>query len=98
VAWRPAVVALERLLDTITATAVTTAGQPPPGAGVSEVSAALRQIADAVRSGAPVRADALPSEPSLKPIADAARSVADALGGTPGQRQESLTARNTPAW
>jgi hypothetical protein len=28
VAWRPAVVALERLLDTITATAVTTAGQP----------------------------------------------------------------------
>ena len=44
-AWQPAVAALERLLDTVTATAVTTAGQPPSDSGVSEVSAALRQIA-----------------------------------------------------
>jgi hypothetical protein len=28
IAWRPAVAALERLLETVTATAVTTAGQP----------------------------------------------------------------------
>jgi uncharacterized membrane protein YccC len=97
-AWCPAVVALERLLDTVIATAVTTGGQPPPGADVSEVSAALRQIADAVRSGMQARADAPPSEPSLKPIVDAARSVVDALGGTPGQHRQSLATRNTQAW
>ena len=78
-AWQPAVAALERLLDTVTATAVTTAGQPPSDSGVSEVSAALRQIAGAVRAGALARPQALPSEPSLKPVTDAARSVADAL-------------------
>jgi uncharacterized membrane protein YccC len=96
-AWRPAAVALERLLDIVTATAVTTAGQPPPGAAVSKVSAALRQIADAVCSGAPVRAEALPPEPSLKPVVDAARSVVDALDGTPGQHRQSLATRNTQA-
>jgi hypothetical protein len=96
-AWQPAVAALERLLDTVTATAVTTAGQPSSGAGVSEVSAALRRIADAVRSGTPARPQALPSEPSLRPVIDAARSVADALDAMPRQRRQSLVARNTQA-
>jgi len=96
-AWQPAVAALERLLDTVTATAVTTAGQPPSGTDVSEVSAALRRIAGAARSGTPARPQALPSEPSLKPVIDAARSIADALDGMPRQRRQSLVARNTQA-
>ena len=54
-AWQPAMAALERLLETVTATAVTAAGQPWSSADVGEVSAALRRIAGAVRSGAPVR-------------------------------------------
>jgi uncharacterized membrane protein YccC len=95
IAWQPAVAALERLLDTVTATAVTTAGQPPPGAGVSEASAALRQIADSVRSGTPARPPALPSEPSLKPITDAERSIADALAEIPRQRRQPLITLNT---
>jgi uncharacterized membrane protein YccC len=96
-AWQPALAALERLLETVTATAVTTAGQPSSGGGVSEVSTALRQIAGAVRSGAPAGPQTLPSEPSLKPITDAARSVAEALDGIPRQRWPSLSAMNTRA-
>jgi uncharacterized membrane protein YccC len=86
IAWQPAVAALERLLETVTATAVTTAGQPSSGTGVSEVSAALRRIADAVRAGTPARLQALPSTPSLKPVMDAARSVTDALDAMPPSR------------
>jgi uncharacterized membrane protein YccC len=97
IAWQPAVAALERLLDTVTATAVTTAGQPSSGTGVSEVSAALRRIAGAVRSGMPARPQALPSEPSLRPVIDAARSVADALDAMPPQRRQSLVAQNIQA-
>ena len=89
-AWQPALAALERLLETVTATTVTTAGQPPPSASVSQVSAALRQIGGAVRSGTPARPQALPSEPSLQSVTDAARSVADALGAMPRQRRRSL--------
>jgi uncharacterized membrane protein YccC len=86
-AWRPALGALEGLLDTVTATAVTTAGQPPSWAVVSQVGEALRQMAGAVRANASVHLDALPPEPSLRPVIDAARSVADALNGMPRQRR-----------
>jgi uncharacterized membrane protein YccC len=96
-AWQPALAALDRLLDTVTATAVTTAGRRPPSADVSEVSAALRQLAGAVRSAAPVHPAALPSAPSLKPVIDATRSVADALDSMPRQRRQPLIARNTRA-
>jgi uncharacterized membrane protein YccC len=96
VAWQPAVAALERLLEAVTATAVTTAAQPSSGS-VSEVSATLRRIAGAVRSGTPARPGALPSEPSLRPVIDAARSVADALDEMPRQRRQSLFAWNSRA-
>ena len=85
-AWQPALAALERLLDTVTATAVTTAGQPPSGAVVAAVSHALRQMAGAVRSNTSVHLDAVAPEPSLGPVIDAARSVADALNGMPRPR------------
>ena len=96
-AWQPPLAALDRLLDTVTATAVTTAGQPPSSADVSKVSEALRQMAGAVRSGASVRLETLPSEPSLKAVIDAARSVADALDSMPRERRLPLIAPEHPA-
>jgi uncharacterized membrane protein YccC len=79
-AWWPAVIALEWLLESVTATAVTVAGQPPPVAAVHELSIALRQIAIAVRSGTPVWPQSqLPRPPSLELITDAVRAVQDAL-------------------
>jgi uncharacterized membrane protein YccC len=96
-AWQPAVAALERLLEIVTATAVTTAWQPSSGTGVSEVSAALRRIAGAARSGNPARQEALPAEPSLRPVIDAARSLADALDGMPRQPGRSLFLEHTGA-
>jgi hypothetical protein len=87
--WWPAVAALERLLEAVTATAVTVAWQTPPAAAVGELSAALRQIADAVRSASPVRPEGRPSEPPrLKPVIDAVSSLTDALGTMPQQRQQ----------
>ncbi len=94
-AWQPALAALERLLQTVTATAVTTAGHPPASASVSEVSSGLRQIADAARSGTPARPQALPSGPSLQPVTDASRSVADALNALPQRPRRSLIAQDT---
>lgn len=81
-AWWPALVALEQLLDAIAATAVTAVGQPPPATAVSEVSAALRQIAASVRSGKPPD-QRLPSPPSLARVTDAVRSVQHSLAETP---------------
>ncbi len=89
IACQPTAAALERLLETVTAAAVTTAGQPSSGTDVSEVSAALRRIAGAARSDTPARPQALPSEPSLRPAIDAACSVADALDGMPRHRRKS---------
>jgi len=81
-AWWPALVALEQLLDAIAATAVTAVGQPPPATAVSEVSAALRQIAASVRSGKPPD-QRLPSPPSIARVTDAVRSVQHSLAETP---------------
>ncbi len=81
-AWWPTLVALEQLLDAIAATAVTAVGQPPPATAVSEVSAALRQIAASVRSGKPPD-QRLPSPPSLARVTDAVRSVQHSLAETP---------------
>jgi uncharacterized membrane protein YccC len=89
-AWWPAVTALERLLDAVTATAVTAAGTPGPAA-VSELSTALRRIAAAVRSATPVQPEALPSgPPSLKPVADAVRFLQITLAGMPQQHRHLL--------
>jgi uncharacterized membrane protein YccC len=79
-AWWPAVIALEWLLEAVTATAVTTAGQPPPATAVDQLSTALRQIAAAVRSGTPVRPQAqLPRPPSLELVSNTVRAVQHAL-------------------
>ena len=107
IAWQPAVAALEQLLETVTATAVTTAGQPSSGTGVSEVSAALRQIADAVRSGTPpARKPCRPSRrssrsltpraPSPTPSTKYRRSAGSRLSpGTPRHSQLDRAARGS---
>jgi uncharacterized membrane protein YccC len=84
VAWWPSVVALERLLDAITATAVTAAGEPLPAAAVSEISTALRRVAAAARTGAPLQREApSPAPQALELVSDAVRSLQDVYAETP---------------
>jgi uncharacterized membrane protein YccC len=94
VAWWPAVVALEWLLEAVTATAVTTAGQPPPTAAVSELAAAVARIASAARSGTPVpRQPGLPRASSLELVSDAVQSLADAFAQAPPHLKDPLVPR-----
>jgi uncharacterized membrane protein YccC len=83
-AWWPAVIALEWLLEAISATAVNTGGQqPPPAAAVSELSTALRQVGTAVRARWSVPPQPqLPRPPSLELVSDAVHSVRDAVART----------------
>ncbi len=80
-AWKPAVDALERLVDAVTATR--TSGEPPPSAAaVAEVNQVLRETAAAVRSGGPALPEAPASTaPSLEHVVEALRDVLGALGG-----------------
>jgi uncharacterized membrane protein YccC len=83
-AWYPAMVALEWLLEAITAAAVTAAGEPLPVGAVTELSTAVRHTAAAARSGTPARREALPSPPpSLQLVRDAVRSLNDAVAEMP---------------
>lgn len=84
-AWWPAIVALEQVLEAVTATAVASANGAIPAAG--ELGCALRQLAADVRSGTPVQPEAeLPRPPSLKLVSDAVHSMEKALAYTPPQR------------
>ena len=83
--WWPAIIALEHLMDKVTATAVQ-AGQGaarPSQDGVRQVTDALDAIARAARSGARPPALPPPDEESLRPVADAVRGVQRALTGAP---------------
>jgi uncharacterized membrane protein YccC len=85
--WWPAVIALEYLLDAIPAASVHAAGCQPPGAAVTELSTALRQVATAVRAGWPVQPQPRPPRPpSLEQVSDAVRLVQNALAGKPLRR------------
>jgi uncharacterized membrane protein YccC len=81
--WWPAVVGLEQMVDTITATAVAAdhgAALPSPDS-VHELESVLRGLADAVRSGVPPpKPTRLPADEQLKPVTDALRRVQAALG------------------
>jgi uncharacterized membrane protein YccC len=77
-AWWPALVGLEQVMDTVTATAVAVDhGAPAPSAeGVHQLTSVLDQIAGSVAAGTPGPAEAtLPAEPALAPVADAVRGV-----------------------
>jgi uncharacterized membrane protein YccC len=94
-AWWPAIVALEQVLEAVTATAVTAAEKPPPAPAVGELAAGLRRSAALVRSGTPVPPDAqLPTPPTL--VSDAVRSLQEALAHVPPQPRQPLTARISP--
>jgi uncharacterized membrane protein YccC len=84
--WYPAVVALEQLVEAVTATVVTAAAQPPPSA-VRELSSRLRRIAATVETGAPPQPEArLDATPSLRSVGDALRCLELALTARPGPR------------
>lgn len=76
-AWYPAAVALERTIDTITATFVATqrGAAAPSGPAVSQLVAALDEIGRAVRTGEAPPHRALPSDPAARPIARAIEQV-----------------------
>ena len=77
-AWWPALVALEQVMDAVTATAVAVDhGAPAPSAGsVRKVIAVLDQVANAIRTGTRVPAEVdLPDDEVLRPVTDAVRSV-----------------------
>ncbi len=96
--WWPAVIALESLLESVSAATVNTAGQQPPVAGVGELSAGLRQAASAVRAGGPVPPQPrLSRPPSLELVSDAVHSVQDAVARTPAHRATPRRAHGTSA-
>jgi len=77
-AWWPALVGLEQVMDTVTATTVAVEhGAPAPSpAGVHQIAGALDQLAARLTSGVrPASRAALPDEPALAPVTDAVRSV-----------------------
>jgi uncharacterized membrane protein YccC len=82
-AWWPALVALNEVIDAVTAVAITIRhGAPAPNPGaVHELTAALDAIADAVRAETPPRPTELPSDASLRPVTDAVRAVLAILAG-----------------
>jgi uncharacterized membrane protein YccC len=88
-AWWPALVALEEVVDAVTAVAVTMRhGEPAPDPGaVHQLTTALDTMADAVKAGSPPRPTELPSDPSLKPVTDAVRAVLAVLARSPRDRQ-----------
>jgi hypothetical protein len=88
-AWWPALVALEEVVDAVTAVAVAIRhGEPEPDPGaVHQLTAALDAMADAVKAGTPPRPTELPSDPALKPVTDAVRAVLAILARSPRDRR-----------
>jgi uncharacterized membrane protein YccC len=82
-ALHPAVVALERLVEAVTAAAVTLDAASPAD-DVGRLSGALRTTADEVRSGTPERpGPPLPTSRGLAVVGDAVRGVQLALAEQP---------------
>ena len=81
-AWWPAVVALEEVMDTVTATVVAIGlGAPvPSAASVHALTGTLRAVADAIETGTPPRlAGPLPADPELEAVTASVRSVLSVL-------------------
>ena len=100
-AWWPAVVALEEVMDTVTATVVAIGrGAPvPSAASVHALTGTLRAVADAIETGTPPRlAGPLPADPELEAVTASVRSVLSVLikGGDemPAAGLRSFASRN----
>jgi uncharacterized membrane protein YccC len=81
-AWWPAVVALEEVMDTVTATVVAIGrGAPvPSAAAVHALTGTLRAVADAIETQTPPRlAGPLPADPELEAVTASVRSVLSVL-------------------
>ena len=74
-AWWPAVVALEQVMDAITATALAVSrGAQVPPSGVRQLSDALRAVSEAAATGSALaETPELPDDETLKPVTDAVR-------------------------
>jgi hypothetical protein len=82
VAWWPAVVSLQELMDVVTSTAVAIGrGAPvPSAASVHALTGALRAVADAIETHTPPRlAGPLPTDPELEAVTTSVRSVLSVL-------------------
>jgi uncharacterized membrane protein YccC len=81
-AWWPAVVALEQVMDAVTATATAVShgtGVPPPG--VRQLAEALREVSEAAATGTGVaRMPELPEDETLDPVTEAVRTLLGVLG------------------
>lgn len=77
IAWWPAVVGLEELLDVVTAASlgISRGGAVPESRYVHQITGTLRAVADAIEAGLPPAAGPLPPEEDLRPVTEAARSV-----------------------
>ena len=81
-AWWPAVVALEEVMDTVTATVVAIGrGAPvPSAAAVHALTGTLRAVADAIETRTPPRlVNPLPADPELEAVTASVRSVLSVL-------------------
>jgi hypothetical protein len=81
-AWWPAVVGLEEVMDTVTATVVAIGlGAPvPSAASVHALTGALRAVADAIETDSPPRlAGPLPTDPALDAVTASVRAVLSVL-------------------
>jgi len=81
-AWWPAVVALEQVMDAVTATVLAVSrGASVPASGVSQLSAALRAVSESALAGTAVAGPLpLPSDDVLKPVTEAVRSLLGVMG------------------
>jgi uncharacterized membrane protein YccC len=96
-AWWPAVVALEEVMDAVTATVVAIGrGAPvPSAASVHALTGTLRTVADAIETQKPPRlAGPLPADPELEAVTASVRAVLSVLikGG-----DDLTAAEGTPA-
>jgi uncharacterized membrane protein YccC len=96
-AWWPAVVALDEVMDVVTATvvAIGQGASVPAASSVHALTGALRAVADAIETSTPPRVTGpLPTDPQLEVVTAAVRSVLSVLirsqgglaaaeGGTP---------------
>jgi uncharacterized membrane protein YccC len=84
-AWWPAVVALEQVMEAVTATALAVSrGARVPAAGVAMLAAALRAVSEAAATGAaPTSPPELPDDDMLKPVTEAVRALLGVLGSGP---------------
>ena len=81
-AWWPAVIALEQVMDAITATALAVSrGAQVPASGVRQLCDALRAVSEAAATGSALaKAPELPEDETLRPVTDAVRALLGVLG------------------